>query len=51
VTKKRHLLFFPRLCAAIVLLLALLPEFAHTNEALWIEGEDYTTSSFNRFHR
>ncbi len=42
VTKKRHLLFFSRLCAAIVLLLALLPGSAHTNEALWIEGEDYT---------
>jgi len=48
VTKKRHLLFFSRLCAAIVLLLVLLPRSAHTNEALWIEGEDYTTSSFNR---
>jgi hypothetical protein len=47
-SNKGNLKFFAQLYVTVFLLLALLPESARTNEALWIEGEDFTTSSFNQ---
>jgi len=46
--QRRSLISFRQLCLTVFLLLVLSPGPAPANEAIWIEGEDYTTSSFNR---
>jgi hypothetical protein len=44
---RTKILFLVQLFTAVLLLSALLPERALANEAIWIEGEDYISSSFN----
>ncbi|MDT8302858.1 MAG: hypothetical protein RQ760_15360 [Sedimentisphaerales bacterium] len=44
---KTKMIFFTRLCIANLLLLAFVSQYSYANEALWIEGEDYISSSWN----
>ena len=44
---KTKVIFFVRLCVAGFLLPVFLPEYTRANEALWIEGEHYISSSWN----
>ena len=44
---KTKVTFFTRLCIAGLLLSVFVSEYTGANEALWIEGEDYISSSWN----
>ncbi|MHC4106423.1 MAG: hypothetical protein ACYSR9_15895, partial [Planctomycetota bacterium] len=44
---KTKVIFFIQFFMAVLLLPVFLPKCSRANEALWIEGEDYISSSFN----
>lgn len=46
--QRRSMIFFRQLCLTVFLLLVLSVESGQADEAIWIEGEDYISSSFNR---